>query len=93
MGMRENLINLIRKADKEDHESRTQDEHYCFMVDKLMESGVTIPVRCKECVFCIFNSSNETFKCKSMNGMYRTVSPDDFCSYGERRTDAETMGK
>ena len=44
-------------------------------------------VRCKDCTFCVFNSSNETFKCRSMNGMYRTVGPDDFCSYGERGTD------
>ena len=43
-------------------------------------------VRCKDCTFCVFNSSNETFKCRSMNGMYRTVGPDDFCSYGERET-------
>ena len=42
-------------------------------------------VRCKDCTFCVFNSSNETFKCRSMNGMYRTVGPDDFCSYGERK--------
>ena len=42
-------------------------------------------VRCKDCTFCVFNSSNETFKCRSMNGMYRTVVPDDFCSYGERK--------
>ena len=47
--MREKLIDLIRKADKEDHESRTQDEHYRFMADRLMESGVTIPVRCCDC--------------------------------------------
>ena len=44
-------------------------------------------VRCKDCAFHVFNSSNETFKCRSMNGMYRTVVPDDFCSYGERGTD------
>ena len=42
-------------------------------------------VRCKDCTFCVFNSSNETFKCRSMNGMYRTVGPDNFCSYGERK--------
>ena len=42
-------------------------------------------VRCKDCNFCVFNSSNETFKCRSMNGMYRTVGPDNFCSYGERK--------
>ena len=42
-------------------------------------------VRCKDCEFCVYNSSNDTYKCRSMNGMYRTVKPDDFCSYGERR--------
>ena len=42
-------------------------------------------VRCKDCEFCHFNSSNDTFKCSSMNGMFRTVKADDFCSYGERR--------
>lgn len=42
-------------------------------------------VRCKECDFCHYNSSNDTYKCSSMNGMYRTVKPDDFCSYGERK--------
>ena len=52
--------------------------------DYLIENGVTIPVRCKDCEFCHYNSSADTYKCTSMNGMYRTVSPDDFCSYGER---------
>ena len=42
-------------------------------------------VRCKDCEFCYYNSSNDTYKCRSMNGMYRTVKADDFCSYGERR--------
>lgn len=42
-------------------------------------------VRCKDCEFCYYNSSNDTYKCRSMNGMYRTVKTDDFCSYGERR--------
>lgn len=41
-------------------------------------------VLCKDCQFCTYNSSNETLKCTSMNGMYRTVNADDFCSYGER---------
>ncbi len=42
MGMRENLVNLIRKADKEDYESQTQDQHYAYMADRLMESGVRV---------------------------------------------------
>ena len=42
MGMREKLIEMIRKADKEDHESLTQDVHYAFMVDYLIANGVTV---------------------------------------------------
>ena len=42
MGMREKLIELIRKADKEDYESRTQDEHYAYMAGFLIANGVTI---------------------------------------------------
>lgn len=44
-------------------------------------------VRCKDCVFCHYNSSNETYKCSTMNGMYRTVEPNEFCAYGERKID------
>lgn len=46
-------------------------------------------VRCRDCDFCNYNSSNNTYKCRSMNGMYRTVGPDEFCSYGERRDDGK----
>ena len=42
-------------------------------------------VRCRDCEFCNYNSSSETYKCMSMRGMYGTVDPDGFCSYGERR--------
>lgn len=44
-------------------------------------------VFCKDCEFCGYNSSSETYKCRCMNGMYRTVKPDDFCSYGEMKCD------
>ena len=40
--MREKLIEFIRKADKEDYESRTQDEHYAYIADYLIANGVTI---------------------------------------------------
>ena len=58
-------------------------------VRKFIENAPTVDaaevVRCKDCEFCYYNSSNDTYKCGSMNGMYRTVKTDDFCSYGERR--------
>lgn len=40
--MRKKLIELIRKADKEDYTSATQDQHYEFMADHLIANGVTI---------------------------------------------------
>ena len=49
-------------------------------------NGYAVPVvRCKDCNFCHYNSSNDTYKCVSMNGMYGTVNENEFCSYGERR--------
>lgn len=41
-------------------------------------------VRCRDCIFCSFNSSNGSYKCTSYNGMHRRVKEDEFCSYGER---------
>ena len=42
-------------------------------------------VRCKDCEFCVYNFCNDTYKCRSMSGMFRRVEPDEFCSYGERK--------
>ena len=42
-------------------------------------------VRCKGCEFCVYNPCNDTYKCRSMSGMYRRVEPDEFCSYGEKK--------
>lgn len=40
--MIERLAALICKADKEDHNSETQDKHYEFMADYLIANGITI---------------------------------------------------
>lgn len=81
--MREKLIELIRKADKEDHESLTQDVHYAFMADFLISNGVTIPVRCKDCK----NWEDGYFG--YCTKIHTAMDYDGFCSNGERRTDAE----
>ena len=84
MTEREKLIELIRKADKEDNESLTQDVHYAFMADHLIANGVTIPVRCKDCW-------------KNGEGMcsyqFKDVPGKDFCGDGERRTDDKRTGR
>ena len=41
-------------------------------------------VRCKKCLFSKYFEESGTRKCRTQNGMYRTVEDSDFCSYGER---------
>lgn len=52
------------------------------------ESAATIVVRCKDCIFykeTRYPSGNVYFAChKFLTKMTKT---DDFCSYGERKTD------
>ena len=42
-------------------------------------------VRCKDCLFSRYFEESGTRKCRTMQGLYRTVEDDDFCSYGERK--------
>ena len=44
-----------------------------------------IPVRCAQCKHFKRNLENDTY-CSSVNGLTNPLE-DDFCSYGERRTD------
>lgn len=62
------------------------------MAKYLIANGVTIPVRCKDCKHCricypekqIGKEATQGWYCKEHKSYRR---PDDFCSYGERRTD------
>lgn len=40
--IKEKLVDLIRTADRGDYESETQNEHYAYMADKLIEGGATV---------------------------------------------------
>ena len=42
-------------------------------------------VRCKECEFSKYFEESGTRKCRTQNGMYRTVTDDEYCAYGERK--------
>lgn len=62
---------------------------FVWCIDNLpvftLGKNVEMVVRCKDCEFCLYNSSNDTYRCKSMRGMYRAVMADEFCSWGERK--------
>ena len=63
--------------------------YYTETIEEVLKQTKTVDavevVRCKDCEFCHYNSSNDTYKCTTFNGMHRTVAVDDYCSYGERR--------
>ena len=96
MGMREKLIEILRKPIFP-HELVDPTE---AVADYLLDSGVTIPVRCKDCKYQIkewhpdnrmISKGYYTYGCdrnfhryssNAVNGM-----DNDFCSYGERKND------
>lgn len=83
MGMREKLIEIL-SVPIYPHELVDPIE---AVADYLIDSGVTIPVRCKDCVnYCGFEHCKNGI-CDVDSVSKRAVHPNDFCSYGERRTD------
>lgn len=63
-------------------------------IDAILEVRALAPtvdavevVRCKDCRFSKCFVESGTRRCRSMNGLYRTVEDSDFCSYGEREDD------
>ena len=57
------------------------------VADHRIANGVTIPVRCGDCVHCFVRYSENEAYCGHPGGLNDCLRPDDFCSYGERRTD------
>lgn len=53
------------------------------VIESVQPADVVEVVRCKECRF--YNEGE--MMCNDTNGFDRWWKPDDFCSYGERRTD------
>lgn len=86
MGMREKLIELVLRMDITDNVGN--------IVDFLVANGVEIPVRCKDCKhwkdsWVAPDGKHEHGYCYMEDADDVVVGRwgDDFCSYGERRTD------
>jgi hypothetical protein len=69
-----------------DAEVNTYETRHSFYARELRNNGVEIPVRCKDCKHfgghgaCHCHAADE-------NGTPIFVREDDFCSYGERRSE------
>ena len=84
--MREKLIELL----SEYHSGSYYEAQR--IVDYLMDNGVVLPVRCKDCVRGMeyeFGCGDVHFACCDVQDgeivFARAVNKDDFCSHGERK--------
>lgn len=73
--LKEQLVAILEKAGY-------LSQYPGTMARILMENGVVIPVRCKDCRYC--QSDSVGLWC--FNDYEHNLQPDDYCSYGERRT-------
>lgn len=94
--MRERLIEILGNLDCnteyckdcefcEDIDGCTRRQNE-IIADKLIASGVVIPVRCKDCIHRV----EESKMCMHPKAIgWDAIEPDDgdFCSYGERKED------
>jgi hypothetical protein len=54
------------------------------------EEDVAEVVRCKDCVFCIYNTSSLRYKCDRRGYFTEEVDPMDFCSKARKKESEET---
>ena len=76
------------KACGREFASTNPKDEICYPCENALKrlNGYAVPVvRCKDCEFCNYHPSSDTYKCCSMRGMYRAVLPEEFCSWGERK--------
>ena len=96
MGMREKLIEVFidRVTDCDGYGCITceyRHKEYCRLTkiaDDFIANDVVPVVRCKDCKhFCPYEGEGHKGDCAELVGLESCVYEDDYCSYGERRTD------
>ena len=104
MGMREKLMDIVCESIATDRCMTYCNHPHCGLVHtfvrNLIASGVTIPVRCKDCKHGIWDEDEGLWKCvyssefdEQYGEWFGFTEYNDglhFCSYGERRTDDST---
>jgi len=88
----ENRIKQLPSAEDEffewctDCKEYDQENHCCHRWSKVIRKTVDEMqvVRCKDCIYADYMDDVKALWC-SEGGGGKTVAPDDFCSYGERK--------
>ena len=89
-------INALPSAEEESFEWCTdckeydQEAHCCHRWSKVIRKTVEEMqiVRCKDCIYADYMDDVKALWC-SEGGRGKTVAPEDFCSYGERKEETE----
>jgi hypothetical protein len=86
MDSKAKLVELLKNIPQVNHyEAQVHGYDYVFgcAADFLIDSGVTIPVRCKDCARGEIYSNRPCYIFCMEH--HRLVEKNDFCSYGERK--------
>ncbi len=80
------LLNLLYKYELIDHQAMSHpdydsDKSLAACADFLIANGVTLPVRCKDCLYG--DPCKEGFQCMHDHGLVELCNGNDFCSYGK----------
>ena len=80
--MREKLVELLMDMPFGNSTEEAEERHARDTADYLIDNDVVPVVRCKACKYY------ELHKChNNANGWFSHRMSDDFCSYGERRSE------
>ena len=65
----------------------SMDSEIYFGINNLPSADAVEVVRCKDCRFYFFVEGKNRGECDERIDSFRPFYPNDFCSYGERKTD------
>ena len=60
------------------------DDEHCGLIDQAPTADVVEVVRCKDCEYCILNTSSGIYHCKRRGYFSEETEETDFCSYGKK---------
>lgn len=70
------------------HTMRPEDKRLKITMANIPAADVAPVVRCKDCTYAeLYHEGSEVLYCRNIDGLSAYVMDDDYCSYGERRTE------
>lgn len=81
------LDEALEATHKEVYWTKSEAAYIRSFLVKLPRADAVEVVRCKDCRYRIHDEVTNEWFCNSSHSGFVYAKPNDFCSYGERRTD------